>query len=377
MMSRARLEPMLMRVWQGRSWVARMLLPLSWCFGLLLLLRRSLYALGFLRQTRLPVPVIIVGNIFVGGTGKTPLVIWLVEQLRAHGWYPGVISRGYGTEHDEVIEVDADAMHVMTGDEPVLIAERTGAPVFVGRYRVAAAQQLLQSYPDVDIVISDDGLQHYSLARTLEVQICDSRGHGNGWLLPAGPLREPASRGADFFVVNASVATLPDRRMNAADKLPSDVISKATSNTISIQKSTETSAVPATAHGYRMVLRAEFAERLNQASYRQKLSEITSDQRIVAAAGIGHPQRFFDMLSSHGIVLADTIALPDHFDYRYNPFAVVDADMILITEKDAVKCARIEVLASDARLWVVPVTAVIAEPLIDNILEALRGRSTT
>jgi tetraacyldisaccharide 4'-kinase len=126
-----------------------------------------------------------------------------------------------------------------------------------------------------------------------------------------------------------------------------------------------------------MMLQAEFAERLNQPSQRQPLSTISSGKRIVAAAGIGHPQRFFDMLSKHGIELADTLALPDHFDYRHNPFAMVSADMILITEKDAVKCARINTLANDARLWVVPVTATIAEPLIDNIVETLRGRSAT
>jgi tetraacyldisaccharide 4'-kinase len=349
-----------MRLWQGRSWAAYMLLPLSGLYGLLLLIRRALYAFGLFQQTRLPVPVIVVGNIFVGGTGKTPLVIWLVEQLRARGWHPGVISRGYGAQHDQVTEVNVDSDYQVAGDEPLLIMQRTGVPVVVGRRRVAAGQQLLRTHPEVDIVISDDGLQHYALARTLEIQICDSRGHGNGWLLPAGPLREPASRRSDFYVVNAAAAPF-----NAISNVPTN----AHPNAASLQ-------LP-TADIHRMTLQAEFAECLNQPSQRQPLSTISSGKRIVAAAGIGHPQRFFDMLSKHGIELADTLALPDHFDYRHNPFATVSADMILITEKDAVKCARINTLANDARLWVVPVTATIAEPLIDNIVETLRGRSAT
>ena len=346
-----------MRLWQSRSWVAWMLTPLAGLYGLLLLVRRELYALGLLKQTRLPVPVIVVGNIFVGGTGKTPLVIWLVEQLRARGWQPGVISRGYGAQHDQITEVLVDCDYQTVGDEPLLIMQRTGVPVVVGRRRVAAGHQLLRAHPEVDILISDDGLQHYALARTLEIQICDSRGHGNGWLLPAGPLREPTSRRSDFYVVNAAVV--------APSNAPSNIQTNAISQRL------------LTTESYRMTLHAEFAERLHQPSQRQLLSSISTGKRIVAAAGIGHPQRFFDMLVKHGIELADTLALPDHFDYRQNPFARVSADMILITEKDAVKCARINTLAKDARLWVVPVTATIAEPLIDNIVETLRGRSTT
>ena len=346
-----------MRLWQSRSWAAWMLTPLAGLYGLLLLIRRALYALGLLQQTRLPVPVIVVGNIFVGGTGKTPFVIWLVEQLRAHGWQPGVISRGYGAQHGQVTEVQVDSDYQAAGDEPLLIMQRTGVPVVVGRRRVAAGQHLLHAHPEVDILISDDGLQHYALARTLEIQICDSRGHGNGWLLPAGPLREPASRRSDFFVVNAATAVTSNAPLNA--------LLNATPKLLP------------TVDAHRMTLQAEFAERLNHPSQRQPLSTISSGKRIVAAAGIGHPQRFFDMLSKHGVQLVDTLALPDHFDYGHNPFAMVSADMILITEKDAVKCARINSIANDARLWVVPVTATIAEPLIDNIVETLRGRSTT
>ena len=357
MIAHSQLESGFMRMWQHRSWVARALLPLSWLYGLLLSVRRALYTLGLLQQARLPVPVIVVGNIFVGGTGKTPFVIWLVEELRARGWHPGVISRGYGAQHDQITEVHVDSGYQEAGDEPLLIMQRTGVPVVVGRRRVAAGRQLLRAHPEVDVVISDDGLQHYALGRTLEIQICDSRGHGNGWLLPAGPLREPASRRSDFFVVNAATLAPPNAPLNA----PLNARPK---------------LLP-TVHAHRMTLQAEFAERLNQPSQRQALSTISSGKRIIAAAGIGHPQRFFDMLTKHGITLSDTLALPDHFDYQHNPFTDMSADMILITEKDAVKCARINTLADDARLWVVPVTAMIAEPLVDNIVETLRGRSTT
>ena len=349
MIARSQLESGFMRMWQHRSWVARALLPVSWLYGLLLSVRRALYALGLLQQARLPVPVIVVGNIFVGGTGKTPFVIWLVEELRARGWHPGVISRGYGAQHDQITEVHVDSGCQEAGDEPLLIMQRTGVPVVVGRRRVAAGRQLLRAHPEVDVVISDDGLQHYALGRTLEIQICDSRGHGNGWLLPAGPLREPASRRSDFFVINTG--------------------NSAISNVV--QQLQPTVAM------HRMELQAEFAEHLRQRSQRQRLSAIPQGQRIIAAAGIGNPQRFFDMLTRYGITLSDTLALPDHFDYQHNPFTDMSADMILMTEKDAVKCARINTLADDVRLWVVPVTAMIAEPLVDNIVETLRGRSTT
>ena len=380
MISRAQLATSLMRLWQQRSWRSRALLPLAWLYGALLLMRRALYAIGLLRQTRLPLPVIVVGNVFVGGTGKTPLVVWLVEQLRAHGWHPGVIARGYGAQVDHVVEVHQASDPMTVGDEPLLIKHRTGAPVAVSRRRVAAAQQLLRAHPEIDVVIADDGLQHYALARTIEIQLSDTRGHGNGWLLPAGPLREPASRRADFFVVNGAAKALsPAAVVNQSSSTPLNQ-STAMSSTSAVSTS-NTSALSAvstrgtTISHYPMQLHAEFAECLAQRADRLALADLPKQKRIIAAAGIGHPQRFFGMLRGFGIDLADTIALPDHFDYQSNPFQRVDADIILITEKDAVKCARTPQLANDARLWVVPVTASIAGPLIDNLLEILRGRA--
>jgi tetraacyldisaccharide 4'-kinase len=328
----------LMRAWQRKTPLAIALLPLSWIYRSLVGMRRALYTIGWFRQVSLPVPVIVVGNIFVGGTGKTPFVIWLVEQLRERGFRPGVISRGYGAEVETVIAVHDNSLPSEVGDEPLLIAQKTRAPVVVGRRRVNAARRLLELHTDIDVIISDDGLQHYELGRSVEIQMSDARGHGNGWLLPAGPLREPASRRSDFYVVNGFV---PDALRSSG-----------------------------------MTLDAEYAERISDRSQRMLLSSIAKGTRVVAAAGIGNPGRFFDMLRANGVMAMREIALPDHFDFSMNPFAQLDADLILMTDKDAVKCVRIDALAADPRLWTVPVSANIAGPLADKIVEKLRGHTT-
>jgi tetraacyldisaccharide 4'-kinase len=222
-----------------------------------------------------------------------------------------------------------------TGDEPLLIARKCEVPVFVGRDRVAAARGLLAVYPGVDVIIADDGLQHYALGRKMEIQLSDTRGHGNGWLLPAGPLREPASRRSDFYVINGGVSA-------------------------------------ATAHIYNMQITGTQAVQMVDRQQGLALSSL-QNKRVAAVAGIGHPERFFEMLRSQGVVLESALGLPDHFDFSTNPFAGVKADIILITEKDAVKCSRIAGIAQDARLWIVPVEAKIAEPLAQDILEKLRG----
>ncbi len=327
---------LLARVWRRRGLLAWLLLPLSLLYRVLVALRRGLFATGLLKQTVLPVPVIVVGNIFVGGTGKTPLVIWVVEQLRERGFRPGVISRGYGATIDEVTEVSERSSPAEVGDEPLLIALKARVPVVVGRRRVQAARRLLQGHPGTDVIVSDDGLQHYALGRRLEIQLSDARGHGNGWLLPAGPLREPASRRSDFYVGNG--------------KLPAS-------------------------GGYLMRLNGDYAEQLSDRAQRMPLVAIPAGARVVAAAGIGHPQRFFDMLAAQGVRLAQAIALPDHFDFARNPFDCIDADFILVTDKDAVKCARIAALAADKRVWTVPVEASIDGPLADHIVEKLRGHT--
>jgi tetraacyldisaccharide 4'-kinase len=343
--SRPQLEAVLSRAWMGRGILACALLPLSWLFWLISALRRRLYAAGWLNSTRLPVPVVVVGNIFVGGTGKTPLTIWLVQALRDAGWVPGVISRGYGAAASVAIPVTSASLPNQVGDEPLLIATHAHCPVMVGRKRVAAAQALLAAHPEVNVIISDDGLQHYALARDIEIILFDSRGTGNGWLLPAGPLREPASRARDFTVINSG-KQVPGMPQNAVS----------------------------------MNLAATLAERLTNRSHAMPLAALAQPDdagikpTLAAAAGIGNPARFFGMLRQAGLDFLE-MPLPDHYDFTDNPFASIVADIILITEKDAVKCRHIPALNNDPRLWVVPVTAQIDRALLDQLLEKLRGRS--
>lgn len=201
------LESVLTRAWLRRGPLACALWPVSLLFRALAGLRAALYRVGVLKAGRLPVPVIVVGNIFIGGTGKTPLTIWLAQALAEAGFKPGVISRGHGADGEAPRVVTLDSNTLDVGDEPLLIARRARVPVVVARKRFEAGRALLAAYPEVDILITDDGLQHYALARDIEVLLFDGRGVGNGWLLPAGPLREGPSRRRDFTVVNAPVIT--------------------------------------------------------------------------------------------------------------------------------------------------------------------------
>ena len=266
-----------------------------------------------LRAERLPVPVVVVGNISVGGTGKTPLVVHLVEQLRARGRTPGVVSRGYGGDGDlSVLGPTARAEQV--GDEPLLIARRTGAPVAVGADRVAAARALLAAHPEVDAIVSDDGLQHLRLARDLELCVVDgARGLGNGWRLPAGPLREGAARLAsvDLVVRNGGPAE----------------------------------------GGVAMRLEADRARRLLDGVERPLAG--FAGTAAHAVAGIGHPARFFATLAAAGIEPIPH-PRPDHAPLALADLPPPDGRPVLLTEKDAIKL----VAAGDRDdLWVVPVTA--------------------
>jgi tetraacyldisaccharide 4'-kinase len=336
------LESTLTHAWLRRGPLACALFPVSLLFRALSALRVRLYRSGVLASTRLPVPVIVVGNIFIGGTGKTPLTIWLAAALRAAGFTPGIISRGHGGKEALPRAVTVDASAADVGDEPLLIARRTGCPVVVGRVRADAGLALLAAHPEVDVLITDDGLQHYALARDIELVLFDGRGVGNGWLLPAGPLREPPSRRRDFTVVNAP--HLSPELAAAVGPRP-----------------------------FQMQLLGRHAERLAAPCERVDLAALQG-RRIVAAAGIGNPGRFFAMLKAAGLAFAE-LPLPDHHDFRDNPFAGVDADVILVTEKDAVKCGQIENLKNDPRLWVVPVTAQIDAALAEQIVEKCRGCS--
>ncbi|MRW86294.1 tetraacyldisaccharide 4'-kinase [Pseudoduganella sp. FT26W] len=341
------LESTLTRNWLRRGPLACALWPVSLMFRLLSGLRAALFRAGVLKSSRLPVPVVVVGNIYIGGTGKTPLTIWLVQALQAAGMRPGVISRGFGSDADGAREVTAASTPAQVGDEPLLIRQRTGAPVMVGRDRAATGRALLAAHPDVNILLTDDGLQHYKLQRDVEIILFDGRGAGNGWLLPAGPLREPVSRRRDFTVINTP-------------QLGAELAAAVGARTPPVQ----------------MTLAGDLAEQLRDRTQRKTLAELAAqpDLRIAAAAGIGNPARFFGMLKTAGLRIQE-LPLPDHHDFQDRPFAALDADLILMTEKDAVKCAQIEELRDDPRLWVVPVTARIDRALADQIVEKCRGRS--
>jgi tetraacyldisaccharide 4'-kinase len=316
------------RLWQHRGILAWLLLPLSLVFFLLTSLRRALYRAGLLASVRLPVPVVIVGNITAGGAGKTPLVLWLVEALTRLGRHPGVISRGYGGSVEGVRKVSRGDTPGEVGDEPLLIARRAGCPVFVGRDRVAAGQALLAANPECDLIVCDDGLQHYRLARDAEIAVVDRRGFWNGWPMPAGPLREPVSR---LKSVDAVVA-------NGWDG-------------------------PA---AFRMMLQGDrFVPLAGNASFGDL-------KRLHAVAGIGEPQRFFDHLSALGLQF-EAHPFPDHHAYTADDLAF-DGDAILTTEKDAVKFGELAALP----VWVLPVTATITSDLAPNlaqfVLEKIDGR---
>ena len=337
---RARLTAWLERRWHGGERPNLVLRALSALFAHIVRARRAAFVSGSRPGERAGVPVIVVGNLAIGGAGKTPLAVALVEALRQRGFRPGVISRGYGRRSVEARRVGPDDLPATVGDEPLLIARRTGVPVAVAARRIEAARLLVES-GEVDVLVADDGLQHYALARDIEIVLFDGRGVGNGWLLPAGPLREPPSRRRDFTVVN--VPEITPALARAVGGAP-----------------------------YRMLLSGQYAEPL-QGGVRVPLADLR-DKRIVAAAGIGNPGRFFTMLRAAGLAPGE-LALPDHHDFLDDPFAAVDAEIILITEKDAVKCGQIENLKNDPRLWVVPVTAQLDGALAEQIVEKCRGCS--
>ncbi|MFN0162295.1 MAG: tetraacyldisaccharide 4'-kinase [Burkholderiales bacterium] len=315
----------------GLTWRSIMLLPLSCLYGALVAVRGWLYRRGWLKAQRLPVPILIVGNLVVGGTGKTPLAIALAAALATRGFTPGLVSRGYGAKIKAPLEVDADSDPSRVGDEPLLIRRRTGMPVWVAPDRVAAARALLAAHPRTDLLISDDGLQHLRLARDCEIAVFDGRGAGNGELLPAGPLRERLERLAsvDAVVVNG---------MQAA-------------------------GLPQSA--WTMRLAFDTLRQLNAPHAATNLKGLAG-RRLAAVAGTGNPARFFDALAAAGLK-ADAHAFPDHHAFKPDDFNAIDADIILMTEKDALKCASFV----DPRLWVAPVTAIIPAGLIDAIVEKL------
>ncbi|MGL6116804.1 tetraacyldisaccharide 4'-kinase [Plesiomonas sp.] len=310
---------MIERLWFSRSRWCWLLLPLSGVFALISAARRSAFRLGWKKSWRAPVPVVVVGNITVGGNGKTPMVIWLVEQLQARGFRPAVVSRGYGGQATQYpLLLNEHTLATQAGDEPVLIYQRTGAPVAVDPNRSRAVQALLAEH-SVDVIITDDGLQHYALARDVEIVIVDGqRRFGNGFLLPAGPLREGVSR---LKSVDAVI-------VNGGDAQPNEIP---------------------------MQLQAHCAVNL-----------LTGEQRAVdalpatvAMAGIGHPPRFFATLQTLGATPIRCVAFADHQAYSQQQLAALTSgeQVLLMTEKDAVKCRHF----IQPNWWYLPVQAQLPE----------------
>lgn len=314
----------------GRAppWTARMLAAL---YGAAVRLRLAAYRRGWLKQRRAGVPVVIVGNVVAGGSGKTPLVVALVERLRAAGRTPGVATRGYGRDDPATPRwVDARTDPVLAGDEPLLIARRTGAKVRADRDRVAAARALVEA--GCDVIVCDDGLQHYRLARDVEIEVVDARrGHGNGRLIPSGPLREPASRAAacDFHVLNDAGGD----------------------------------AEPAFGQ-WRMQLRA--GDALPLLGGRPVPLQAFAGRRVHAVAGIGEPERFFATLRAQGIAVVPH-AFPDHHRYTADDFEFGSDLPVLMTEKDAVKCSAF----AGAQHYMVPVRADLPEAFWIALLDRL------
>jgi len=338
----ARLTRFAHRVWAGKGLISTLLLPLTWITAGVVWHQRRRHQ----RHPATPrgrVPVVVVGNILVGGTGKTSVVMAIIEALQARGWTPGLISRGYGTPASATPRHGVGALDpAHFGDEPSLIATHTGVPVAVHRDRAHALQVLEQHYPDVDVVIADDGLQHLALGRDVEIAVQDSRGCGNGRLLPAGPLREPARRlcEVDFLI------TQQDAIANAVLPTPAHTAVASATHTTDVPAATTTYVVqsamtlrPATMHHLASDRRLSFDDWL--ARY--------GDACVSAVAGIGVPQRFFQMLRHAGVRVHHTMGLADHDDYRHPPFGQLPASPILITPKDAIKCMHLH----DTRLWAV------------------------
>jgi len=325
------LARLVQHIWYKDPITGAWLMPLGFLYSDVVRFRKFLYKMGVLKSQRLPVPVVVVGNITVGGTGKTPLVIWMARYLRQQGFKPGIISRGYGGQASVwPLAVTADSDVAEVGDEAVLMAKQSGCPVVVGPLRVAAAQALLQAN-DCDVLLSDDGLQHYALARTLEIVVIDGeRRFGNGYCLPAGPLREPINRleSVDMVIVNG-------------------------------EKSAD--------HEFSMQLLGDVA--VNLVSGEQRPLSAFVGIASHALAGIGNPQRFFNKLAAAGISCKNH-PFPDHYRYQAQDINFGDQQPVLMTEKDAVKCRAF----ATVQHWSVPVVAEPEAAFAEKLLNLLKRK---
>lgn len=318
----------LQEIWYGGHPLGLALLPLSWVYAGAAAVRRRVYTSGLVKPHKLAVPVIVVGNVTVGGAGKTPLVVWLYHFLKAHGYRPGVVSRGYGGRSGTwPQQVRPDSDPVTVGDEAVVIARHCQGPIAVGPDRHAAAESLLKHH-DCDVIVSDDGLQHYALRRDVEIAVVDGvRRHGNGLCLPAGPLREPLSRlkEVDMVVTNGiagrgefSMKYVPGPLRPLREKPPRPA--------------------PAAQSG-----------------------------EVHAVAGIGNPEGFFQTLRAQGFRMRRH-AFPDHHAFRRQDIDFGDGLPVIMTEKDAVKCVRF----AGPEHWYLPVEAQLPQVFEHRLLELLK-----
>ncbi len=304
------LEHRLRAAWQRRGPLARLLWPLSLLYGAVAAWQRRR---GLARAVRLPVPVVVVGNVVAGGAGKTPTTLAVVRHLQARGWRPGIVSRGYGRTQfdpaapDAPVAVTPQSDPFAVGDEALLLRQRAGVPVFVARQRADAGRALLAAHPDCDILVCDDGLQHWALAHDVAICVFDARGVGNGWRLPAGPLREAWPRPVDLVLRTEPGPDLPlppgAEAFNATRRLADHAL-RADGSTVPL------AALRGPAH------------------------------RLIAVAGIARPEAFFAMLRAAGLTLHETLALPDHYDFSSWPRKFGAGETLLCTEKDAVKLWR-------------------------------------
>lgn len=326
------MKQLLLQAWLRRGWLARLLWPLAKIHGTAVRLRQALYRHGLLRSVCFKVPVIVVGNIVAGGAGKTPLVMALVRHLRSRGLAVGVVSRGYGRLGQACLEVKPDTLVRQSGDEPALIQRSTGAPVFVASRRTDAMRALLAAYPATAVVVCDDGLQHYALQRDVEIAVFDDRGIGNGWLLPAGPLREP----------------WPERRLQGLDLVLHTGQQPAFEGFTSSRQLADHAVA---ANGSRVALTT------------------LRGRPLTALAGIANPDAFFAMLRATGLTLEKTIAFPDHHDFEAPDLAACAGHTLLCTEKDAIKLFSMS-LPAPMNILAVPL-AFLPEPAFFAALDGL------
>ena len=319
-----------MRHWSSRGAIAWLLWPASLVFRVVVVTRRFFYKIKIFGSKHPGIPVIVVGNLTAGGSGKTPLVLWIAELLREHKWKPGIVSRGYGGSVQVPTEATIASEPAEVGDEPMLLARRSHCPVWVAPDRVAACRVLRERHPECDVIVTDDGLQHYALARDIEICVVDGRAFGNGLLMPAGPLREPVSR------------------LRSVDA----VVTHGAHGTTGLA-------------GYEMKMEGEVLVRMTDARDVRPVKSFAG-QKVHAVAGIGDPKRFFLQLARFGLRPVPH-PFPDHHPFRAEDLEFGDEAPVVMTEKDAVKCKRF----AKANHWVYPVSAALDPAFERWLLEKL------